>query len=281
MLQPSPEKRDYRKLAFAAEPTFGKRTSRELATLTGSVQEWNTTRNYPRRLVSNVDVKLIGRLLYSLGVIAGVLLCVALFLQAEMRVLRYRAERLLSDFQSVELQQSTFQQTAQLREKWSRWISYANGRLCTTATCDFSVVLEDFSVRHSTTFERPWLVRAYVVLGGRPARIAARAYLENGIVSTEDIGIETLAPASSGRTYDISVSVHGSAHYADAIALGPKHYRVHRAANCWNCIFVDFAPDIEQSDHKRLLLFDFSCLTAFTICRNADDLMPKVLVPKS
>jgi hypothetical protein len=224
--------------------------------------------------VSNVYVKLIRCLLYGLAVIAAVLLSLALFLQAQARVLRHRADRLLTDFQSVELQQTTFQQTAQLRQKWSRWISYANGRPCTTVTCDFSVVLEDFSVRHSTTFERPWLVRAYMALGGRPARIVVRAYSENGIVSTEDIAVETVAPAASDRTYDILASAHGSAHYSDVLAPGPKHYKVHQAANCWTCIFVNFAPDVEQSDRKRLLSFDLSCLAAFAICRNADDLMP-------
>lgn len=224
--------------------------------------------------MSNVYVKLIRYLLYSLGVIAAVLLCVALFLQAQARVLRDQADHLLSDFRSVELKQTTFQQITQLRQKWSRSITYAKDRPCTTAACDFSVILEDFAVRHRTVFERPWLVRAYMALGGRPAQIAVRAYLKNGVVSTEDIEILMVAPSASGGMYDISAVAHGSSQYSDVLAPGPKHYSVHQAANCWTCIFVDFGPDIEQSDLKRLLSFDFSCLTGFTSCRNADELMP-------
>lgn len=225
-------------------------------------------------LVSNAYVKLVRCFLYGLGATFAVLLCVSVFLQAQARVLRDQADRLLTDFHSVELQETTFKQIGQLRQKWSRWIGHANDRPCTTAACDISIILEDFSVRHRTMFERPWLLRAYMLMGGRPAQIAVRAYSEIGVVSTEDIEIVMIAPAVSGGMYGISALVHGSAHYSEVLAPGPKHYSVHQAANCWTCVLVDFGPDIERSDRQRLLSFDFSCLTRFTTCRNADELMP-------
>lgn len=211
---------------------------------------------------------------YGLGVIFAVLLCVALFLQAQARVLRDNADHLLTDFQSIEPQQTTFQQIAQLRQKWARLISRAEDRPCTASTCDFGVILDDFAHRHSTIFAHPWLVRAYMVLGGCPAQIAVAAYSENGVVSTEEIEIKTIAPAASGGWYEVSAFAHGWAHDSDVPAPGPKHYSVHQAANCWTCIFVDFGPNTEQADRKRLISFDVSCLTRFPTCRDADELMP-------
>src|SRR5580692_8301208 len=61
--------------------------------------------------------------------------------QIEQHLLRHRAERLLADFQSIRLHQSTWADAQTLMTRWGAWGHY-DGQ-CSAADCAYTITLAD------------------------------------------------------------------------------------------------------------------------------------------
>lgn len=212
---------------------------------------------------------------------AAVLLVVisaVLFVEIQKRILRYRAEKLLSDVRSLTLRQSSFAQADEVRRKWHKWIKYEDRNDCNPARCDFGVFLQDLSLKHQQLFEHPWVSRIYDMVGGRATSIAMRLSVRDGLVWKKSIGV-----GIEVESYDVNGSVfpillEGSASTApriDLAILNPAHteYRIWTHDRNPN-LNIEFNPYASTQDVKRLIEFDLSCISRRRRCTKPEELMP-------
>lgn len=211
------------------------------------------------------------------------LLLTVLSIHLQQGILRYRAERLLADIRSLDLRKTSFEEAQTVFRDWSSSGHY-DGE-CTQRHCTFEVALQDFVSNHLGVFtEHPWLLRAYMFLAGRPARILAGIGVQTGVVwgKSFDVYIEVPHTDAEGHTYEYtligeaqSVSRFDPPGSWPDLRLHPN-YAVGRPGGCTACVMVyaRFTPYTAPEDVQRLMQFDLSCLTRWKPCREQGDIMP-------
>jgi hypothetical protein len=201
-------------------------------------------------------------------------------------LLRYRAERLLSDIRGLDLRVSTFADAQKIFQRWEKWGHYEGA--CTEKRCRFEVGLNDFVFNHLEIFgDRHWLRRAYSVVGGRPTRIAAEVTVLDGIAWGKNFGLAVYVPPAGvqnepfdGYGYMLLGDSRTVSRFAGSSSWAPlslhTNYEVSPPGGCSGCmaIFVRFTPYTDLSDVRRLTDFNLDCLTRWKPCREQGDLMP-------
>jgi hypothetical protein len=99
----------------------------------------------------------------------------------EQRVLRRRAERLLTDIRSLEIHRATFTDVQNLRRKW-RSLAHLEGN-CAEGACTVEILWNDFYLRHVEFLSRLNVLHFFMLAGGCPEQIKARVIVEKGFVS--------------------------------------------------------------------------------------------------
>jgi hypothetical protein len=253
------------------------------------------------------------KLLATPFVIIGVLLLLWLAGQIEQRILRRQAERLLSQFQSVELRKTTWQEAQLLFEPWGARRRFS-GSCDASSTCleitledpvnhfiwnsNFFVKLDDYfrwklNLHYATgPFVRFGMVLFddYLRLGGHPARITAKFGMRDGIVWEKSfyLLIDTYGhPAYWTGDFRLGFPLTASIYsvprfqYLDQQQIDSElylhpDYVIGRPGGCTICVFgwVRFSPYADPADLRRITQLDLSCLTRWRPCVSQIEVMP-------
>jgi hypothetical protein len=218
-------------------------------------------------------------LLYATLALFTLAVLLAAVIQIQERILRYRAQRLLSDILSIELRYTTFEQVGDLAAKWNGFAGHEVP--CSKEHCDFSIELHiPFTSSNARLY---WnIAKFYWLLGGRPAGVLASINVRNGFVWGERY---TMAVAPPPSTYVGSYKLMGELSTVPPTEVARdvwpplrRHaeYEIGSPGGCLNCemIWAHFSPYTDPADIRRISQFNFSCFTALRSCRTKEDIMP-------
>jgi hypothetical protein len=135
-----------------------------------------------------------------------------------------------------------------------------------------------------------WLLRLYMRVGGRPARVIANIGMRDEVVWSKGISVwvETFAhPADWSGNQPFEFSLFAAAHsvarfdyYVDPRKIDPQlrlpNYEIGRPGGYEVCIYgwVKFTPYANPEDVYRLMELNLACLTRWHPCVSQSDIMP-------
>jgi hypothetical protein len=246
-------------------------------------------------------------------------LCVLFFFalivsQIEQHLFRRRAELLLAEIQSLELRKTPWQQAQTQLQRWRA--NTEVGGQCNEQKCSLKITLDELVLAYASktnlfvklddylrwrlklTYDvGPFvrlefvLLRAYMRIGGRPARVLATIGMRDGVVWSKGLSvfIETYAqevPEFFGTTpggYTLIADTHSAPRFdyydyrwiSAQLKLHPD-YMVGRPGGCEICVegWAKFTPYAAPADIHRLMQFDLSCLARWRPCLTQSDIMP-------
>ena len=213
---------------------------------------------------------------------AALVILFAAFIQIQARLLRHRAEALLSDIRQLELRKSTWADAQNIMSRWGAWGHYHGS--CTAAECGYHVVLADVFYKRLLPYR---LALPYMViagwLGGRPVLVHGSFTVIDGVVWGKGFDATIAVPPQSFS--DDGYALVGWADSASRLSpFGPqpqlrmhKEYLIGRPGGCEGCLmaYTRFTPNAYPSDVQRLMNFDLSCITRWQPCRELEQLMPQ------
>ena len=254
--------------------------------------------------------------LFALFLGLCVLFALALLaIQIEQHLFCRRAERLLAEVQAIELRKTPWHEAQAKLQHWgTARVPYLP---CDAHQCTLTITQVDFVTRkifqngifvrlddyfrwrlkltyNTGPFERGMLAmfRAYMRMGGHPAKIAVEIDMRDGTVWSKGIsvGIETYASNGPWTASDggrVQYTLVASAQtvprfryfetglYELQLALHPD-YEIGRPGGCEICVmgWVKFTPYAASADVRRLMQFDLSCLTRWHPCLDQNEIMP-------
>lgn len=246
------------------------------------------------------------RALLALLLSLSALLCLTLVAsQVEQHIFRRSAERLLAEIQSLELRTTPWHEAQGQFQHWGtneRYDDECNEQQCSLKitliepaynfiwTSLLFVHLDDYlrwrlKLSYDTgPFVRVemGLLKAYMVTGGRPAKVIATVGMRDGTVWSKGFqaSIETywhvdefialISNVESIPQFDPSAPDHND----PQLTLHPS-YVINRVRGCCDDIgYVRFTPQANPDDVRRLMQFDLSCLTRMRPCVNQSDMLP-------
>lgn len=215
----------------------------------------------------------------ALGILVVFLFAIVL-IQIEQHVLRRRAERLLSDIRSLEINRATLSDAQNLDRKWKSFAHFDGN--CMEAECKLEILWKDLYFRHIGIFFKTHALHAFLVAGGRPELILARVKVERGLVSGKGFHVVLVAPASQAPEIDFGLlaDAYSDSELSKNSRLLPTHpdYIVGKPDGCDGpCreVYFLFSPSADPATVNRLMQFDLSCLTRWIRpCRTEGDIMP-------
>jgi hypothetical protein len=234
--------------------------------------------------------------------------------QIEQHLFRRRAELLLAEIQSLEFRKTPWQQAQTQLQRWRA--NTEVGGQCNEQKCSLKITLDELVLAYASKTNLfvnlddyyRWrlklsydvgpfvrlefvLLRAYMRMGGRPARVVATVEMRDGIVWGKGISvfIETCPQEVSGffgtapGSYTLIADVHsaprfdyfGTSWINAQLWLHPN-YMIGRPGGCTTCVegWAKFTPYADLDTTHRLLQMDLSCLTRWHPCLNQMDIMP-------
>lgn len=227
--------------------------------------------------------------------------CAVALLQVQQWMLCWRAERLLSDMQAIELHKTTWAQAQVLMHRWGAWGHYDGD--CTADSCKYLITLTNWYLPehlpgggglHRSAL---WLMRTaiYQRLGGRWGQFYAGFIVQDGTIrrtrlgytigvpphiaaKDDEYGYELIAIAqsrSSLNRYARSENSHWILGDDEQLADHP-YYKGGRPSGCEICMAseVTYSTTTPQDEIRRLTAFDLSCITRWRPCTRVEDLMP-------
>ena len=172
---------------------------------------------------------------YALWGVLALLLAlglVAVAIQAQQRLLRHRAERLLADVRALNLRQSDWSAAQELMRRWGSWGHYEGA--CNEQHCLYQVALFDFELNHAHLFENhPWVGKTYQALGGRLAVVKAGWDVEESRIWGKGFTllIEVLPrKAKTRKEHDLHYDL---GYWLMASAKSVSHFDTDRAPLLW------------------------------------------------
>ena len=214
----------------------------------------------------------------------GIFVLLAAFVPIQQRLVRHRAESLLSDIRHLQLRQSTWADTQSLMKRWGSW-GHSEGP-CTKESCTYQIEMLDALTNVPMFWGNRLLQRPYEVLGGRQVRITANLTVLDGLVWGKGFEAVVQVPPEGGANAPFggygyaligsscSVSRFYSG-YRPQLALH-KNYLIGTPGGCTMCreAFTRFTPYSDPADVQRLMDFDLSCITRREPCREERQIMP-------
>ena len=227
----------------------------------------------------------------SIFVLVAVL---ALSVSIQQHILRWRAERLLTDIRDLQLGKSTWADAQRIMARWGAWGFY-NGS-CTQERCTYQIALRDVSGTFPVVSEPDgnWhsepqkpaaqVLNIYRVLGGWTALVSAR--------------IEVIHGSIWGKNYELYLNVPGERSpneegyllgtYAETVwktkdldafvKTNHPEYMIEKAPICSGCelVFARFTPYADPQIIASLFDFNLGCLTRLILCRHPEEIAPNM-----
>jgi hypothetical protein len=242
-------------------------------------------------------------------VVVSLVLITFLAMQAQQRMLRWHAERLLADMHQIRLYQSTWADAQRLMHRWGAWGHYDGS--CTAASCKYEIEMGSID-RYTPRIPRhawlDWLLKhdrfnLYQWFGGRGSGVRASFTVHDGTIWRESTAMGVSVPRRRMRRvtgvdtilnfddFDKSLSIGAGSYQrlhrtlenpflhmggAEDLSQHP-YYKVGRPDGCMiNCEIgsVYYSTHTPPAEIVRLTSYDFSCFTRFHPCAEIEDLLP-------
>jgi hypothetical protein len=226
--------------------------------------------------------------------LAAFVILLAVLVQGQQWLLRWRAERLMADMHKIHLYQSTWADAQKLMHKWGAWGHYDG--TCTPADCRYAITVGTsfFGIYQPGSDGRLsraaiWLV-AHGYFGAREAGLRTRFRVHNGHILRTGaqfilevpqpfLGNDELGYCLIVRTQS-RTELHGHdgswiLGSDDQLADHP-YYKAGRPGGCEICMLavVTYATNAPVDQIERLTSFNFDCITRIHPCRFLGDALP-------
>jgi len=221
----------------------------------------------------------------GIGVLAGIA-GLAVFVQVQQHILRWRAERLLADIRAIQMGKSTWADAQRLVKHWDQWST--SSVPCSEASCTCWIEVQDTLWTLGSAYDKyrsVWgmLAIPYLLLGGRQAMAVASLNVVGGHVteSTFELFLIVVPSKSNGwNGYGLVGSASEYAEFApydfeDQRLLHPEYW-IGKPGGCEGCIklMTGFTRFADRAKVDELTSFSFSCITRWRPCTTEADLMP-------
>lgn len=197
-------------------------------------------------------------------------------------LLRWRAERLLTDVRTLTVNRSGWTDAQQMMKKWGPWsVPTAS---CTEQSCTYqiNVIQSLLPILGGTpgSGSKNWLPIMLGHLGLRSAAARAGFIVQHGVISEKWFGeqvtlpVQDWEPSASYVPY-LSVSSHQSVKFHDH-PRDPDQVFADRLVRIYpHGMNVNFAVDEDASEQALLLDYRFNCITQIRPCREVADILPE------
>jgi hypothetical protein len=209
-----------------------------------------------------------------------------IFADASQWLLRWRAEGMLADIQSLKVNQSTSAQGQSLLRKWSHWGEIQT--YCREGTCQHFVILRHILPTILQGNPDRNAINCLPILidfiGLRSAGVGAGFSEENGVVTEKGFSEMVHVPVRDwylrGDAYvpDLVVSaneVHKFGDHEEYYVRPSQPFRLARYMKGPYGVIVKFKPEESTSEQAALMNFQFSCITQLVPCRSERDILPE------
>jgi hypothetical protein len=182
-------------------------------------------------------------------------------------ILRLRAERLLSDIQTMQVQKGTWADFQKFQTRWGKWATYYGK--CDSDECQYRVtIIEAPTVWLPKEAPQPFyrMLNFLDLLGLRLEAVEGFVSVHQNHIVEKQFTVQ-IGPASvrAGWHEGPTLSPHAER------AAHPNHQEHLYKPQ----LFVTaFTPDEEASLKARLMQVDFHCLTALRLCSDAGEFLP-------
>jgi hypothetical protein len=207
-------------------------------------------------------------------VVLALVASLAVFVQIQQRILRWRAERLLADMRELQSHKGTWADAQKIMAKWGEWGSYDGA--CTAERCNYQIVIEDTLItvirRHLDSDSLLRLSMIPCILSGDKGTIVeAELRIKSGIV--EESKYEIIVGNLIGRASSV---YEFSPYIARASRLLHQEYWIGNSGGCTGCIKFEtwYTPLAGREKIHELTDFNFSCITRLWPCSTKADIMP-------
>lgn len=233
-------------------------------------------------------LKLHRVLVYSILSAAALVLLGFVAIHIQQEILRYRAQRLLSDIRSIDLRHTTFAEVQPILRRWRSESHY--GRPCSTERCDVTIALPyaTFYKNGFVFWVDDWLVhtvlRATLLARAHPFIVVASVSVRKGVVWGKSFSINVVVEHSRKRSSPYPASTYSLVGTAKSVSRftfgrvfeGHPDYQVGMPGACTGCleVWLKFTPFANAADVSRLMQFNLDCITRWRPCRAQQDIMP-------
>ncbi len=197
-------------------------------------------------------------------------------------LLRWRAERLLTDVRSLDISRSGWPDAQKLMTKWGQWsIPTAN---CTAESCTYQInlvqTLLPFLGGSPDKGAKNWLPKMVGHLGLRSAAARAGFTVQHGVVTEKWFGEQVTLPVqdwdpAEGYVPYLSVSSRDSSKFHEHPRDPDQLYPNRLVRTYPHGMNASFASDEEPAEQALLLAYRFNCITQIQPCRDVADILPE------
>jgi len=203
-----------------------------------------------------------------------------------------RAEALLSDIKSLDVNRSSWSDAQRLMTRWGKWGQWYGS--CDSEDCNYNVRIPHLSLVYPAFLfgEGPHFgTRLLELIGLRSAAATAEFRVVHGTVINKGFGIDVALPVSHwivpeggfwltdrlGSTYwpslEVAFSERTILNYSNAYSLAkhPNRSIVQRRIQ----LLAEFTPEESTEEQSSLTDFRFDCITRWTACSSRRELLPK------
>ncbi len=218
--------------------------------------------------------------------LAALLLICVVWVQAESSqwFLRLRAQHLLTDIRSLDVNHSGWPDAQKVMTKWGSYAVHTGP--CTTESCTYRVdmlqVLPQMLIGYPDVGVKNYLPRIVDHTGLRSVAARGGFTVEHGIVTSKWFAEQVALPVrewgepGAAAITDLAVSSGEFLDFPQSAAGSPLHpYRRIRDWKGPYGVTVQFVPQEDSSEQSLLMDFRFSCLTQFSPCLNHGDILPE------
>jgi len=206
----------------------------------------------------------------ALALVAGL----AVFVQIQQRILRWRAEQLLADMRELQSDKSTWADAQKIMTRWGVWGSYEGS--CTAERCEYRIVIEDtLSTFVWAHVDRYPFLRLFsvssVFLGERGGFVVATLYVKGGVLEKSSYQLDF------GEIFGRATAVNDFEPYENLnLRLLHPEYWVGSPGACTGCIKFEtgYTPLAGREKIRELTDFNFSCITRILPCNTEAEIMP-------
>jgi len=205
--------------------------------------------------------------------------------QAAQWILRTRAQNLLADVRSLNVNHSRWPDAQQLIAKWGRWGTTAGD--CNAEICIYRITIVEVLPQSLTGYPDPgvknWLPRIVNHLGLRNAAVRAGFSVQHGIVTSKWFAEQVSLPVSAwnfppGQPRVVPNLALSSGEFAafPEVTTGPGLHPYRRVRD-WHGLYgvtVHFLPQEDAAEKTALMDFNLSCITQFSPCLNEGQILP-------
>jgi hypothetical protein len=214
-----------------------------------------------------------------------------LAMQLQQWLFRVRAQALLADIKSLEVNRSSWSDAQRLMIRWGKWGGWYGN--CNAEECSYSIrichlclISPSFVMEDGPHFA----TRLFELVGLRSSGAIASFHVTHGIVTEKAFGLEVTLPVSHwlrpgdhfwltdeiGDTYWPSLAVASSENVKIlstpfAVAEHPDRSITQRRIR----LVASFTPEESREEKIALTDFHFDCITRWTPCTNRGELLPR------